>query len=266
MIARDQPLSFQAEQPHLRLFPFPHRTRHNPATSLPSKPFPVNRLRTISVTWGVTSFKQKVFDSLQRSAALALRPFRGSDLHTLKPTAHKPDILVTITPPANPSLSIACAHFPSPTGVGGAHNRNLFKFYFNSPLPRSLPSPLNFRPSISFRRPPRLRGISSSRSSGPRDADHGRAKSLIRVSRYRLSTFSLPLPITSHGFTDSPLRCCVPCGAVLAPNVLDHLRGYRRPALFRRQLPFWFRRVFRVARACWNSVRVAQQPNPAAVG
>ena len=65
------------------------------------------------------------------------------------PTRHKPDTPVTITPPANPSLSIDCAHFPSPIGVGGAHNRHLLKFYFNSPLPRSLPLTFNLRPSTS---------------------------------------------------------------------------------------------------------------------
>src|SRR5579859_1133038 len=37
----------------------------------------------------------------------------------LPPTTLKPTISATVTSPANPSLSIACGHFPSPIGVGG---------------------------------------------------------------------------------------------------------------------------------------------------
>ena len=38
------------------------------------------------------------------------------------PTAHQPDTPATITSPANPFLSIACEHFPSAIGVGGAQH------------------------------------------------------------------------------------------------------------------------------------------------
>jgi hypothetical protein len=46
-------------------------------------------------------------------------------------TAHKPDKTASVTSPANPFLSIACAHFPSPIGCGGSRLRHLFKCYFN---------------------------------------------------------------------------------------------------------------------------------------
>lgn len=73
---------------------------------------------------------------------------------TAPASAREPDTLVTITPPANPSLSIACAHFPSPRG--------LYASAFNllaTPLPAAAghsplsPYPLSFQ---RFRRPPLL--------------------------------------------------------------------------------------------------------------
>ena len=48
-------------------------------------------------------------------------PLQASQfVNSLRPsTTPQPDISATDTSPANPSLSIACGHFPSPIGVGG---------------------------------------------------------------------------------------------------------------------------------------------------
>jgi len=48
----------------------------------------------------------------------------------LPPTTPQPDISATVTSPANPSLSIACGHFPSSIGVGGAAPLPDLKSYF----------------------------------------------------------------------------------------------------------------------------------------
>ena len=124
----------------LQILPLPDcaQTRHTCHHHSACKPFSIKRLHTLSITnrgggcaqppspqvlLQLAPSSLASFDLQPSTFKVTIRRSESKDLSSpvstlqrppfLPPTAHKPCTPVTITPPANSSLSIACARFPS---------------------------------------------------------------------------------------------------------------------------------------------------------
>src|SRR5579859_5452689 len=153
------------------------------------------------------------------------------------PTTPTPDKSATGTSPANPSLSVACRHFPSPIGVGVRTTAISSSSTLTRSLPRSSsfdfqPSTLNLFPAFSapLRDP-------LSRPSVPRITATRRASSELLAVGRQPSTVSSPFPdhrprplpyrnaaFTLYTFSVPPSsiyrRSLAPCLTILNPPPL----------------------------------------------